>query len=178
MSLHATLLIVAFPELSQADRAWVEDLRARHHPRAGAIAAHFTLVYPTGSVSEELAVPDAQQHIGETEKFSFVLRHALPFPDDGGQFTDVFLVPDEGFSALARLSDRLYSGVFAPARRLDLPSIPHLTIARFRDAIEAAGFCDRLNREPFEIVGRITSIDVLRRDDGQIQSIARLPLKQ
>lgn len=176
MSLHATLLVVAFPELKQEDRAWIEALRTKHHPRAGAIAAHFTLVYPTGYVAEELVLSDARRHVSEVGEFSFVLRYALPFPDDGGQFVDVFLVPEEGFSALARLSDRLYSGVLASARRLDLPSIPHLTIARFCDAAEAASFCDRLNREPFEIVGRITSIDVLRREGGEIHSIASLPL--
>ena len=38
--------VVAYPKLEEADRLWIETIRARHDPQAALIPAHFTLMFP------------------------------------------------------------------------------------------------------------------------------------
>src|SRR3546814_6532902 len=71
---------------------------------------------------------------GDAAPVALAFRCALPVQDPDSGDTYVYLVPDEGFSALVRLHDRLYSGPFADARSLDRPYIPHITLARITEA--------------------------------------------
>jgi hypothetical protein len=42
-----TLPVVAYPELGDTERAWIESIRSRHDPQANRLGVHFTLVFPT-----------------------------------------------------------------------------------------------------------------------------------
>jgi 2'-5' RNA ligase len=170
------LLVVSYPDVTPEDLAWIETIRARHHPRHAAIAAHFTLVFPVTDLDSPTLIAEIQRETARGTPIRFVLRCALPFPDATSDATDVFLVPDEGFGALVRLHDRLYSGMLAPALRLDLPFVPHLTVGRFTDAVAARQLADRLNAGAFAIPGTLSSVDVVQRKGTGVQTLARIPL--
>jgi 2'-5' RNA ligase len=171
-----TLLVLAYPELEPADRAWIERIRAEHDPRHIAVAAHVTLVFPVAGMDPDTLIADVARQASGVAPIPFVLRSALPFKDVTGRGTDVFLVPDEGFGALVRLHDRLYAGALASALRLDIPSIPHITIGRSDDPTLCKRLADDLNAQPFAIHGRVTALDVVLRAEQAVRTIARLPL--
>lgn len=172
------LLILAYPEFAEADRAWIEAIRAQHDHAARVVAAHFTLVYPLGSLPAIDLIAHARPIAAATGPIAFTSRVAIPWPDATSPETQVFLVPDEGFSALALLHDHLYDGPLAPHLRLDLPSIPHITVARLTDPRAAKTLAADLNAEARTIHGRITHLDVVEHTPGRVATIARLGLGQ
>src|SRR5262245_22726723 len=58
-------------------------------------------------------------------------------PTDSDVTADVFLVPDEGNSALSLLHDQLYTGPLVSHLRLDLQYVPHITIGTLSDREKA-----------------------------------------
>ncbi len=170
------LLVLAYPELAPPDRAWIERIRAEHDPRHAVVAAHFTIVFPITDLAPDALVDEVTRQAAACAPISFVLRSALPFKDVTGEGADVFLVPDEGFVALVRLHDRLYAGALAPRLRLDIPSLPHITVGRAADPRACKRLADALNARPFAIPGRIAALDVVMHDDQALHNIARLPL--
>lgn len=170
------LLVVSFPQIAQDDLAWIEDVRVKHHPRRTTIAAHFTLVFPLAVADPDELGADIRRQVAGVPAIPFVLRCAVPWPDDTAAATDVFLVPDEGFGAIVRLHDRLYTGVLDEALRLDIPFIPHVTIARFMDPRQAKHLADTLNAEPLAIPGTLSSLDIVLRHDSEIHTLEKLAL--
>jgi hypothetical protein len=94
---HSDLLVVSYPEMAPEDLAWIEAIRAEHHPRQAAIAAHVTLVFPVASVDPPTMIAEVQRQAAGSLPIPFTLRCAVPFRDLTSEATDVFLVPDEGF---------------------------------------------------------------------------------
>jgi hypothetical protein len=90
----------------------------------------------------------------------------------------VFLVPDEGYSQLSLLHDRLYTGVLAPHLRLDLPFIPHITIGTLSDRHLAKKLCDALNAQRLSIVGSVDALTVGEFANGKVLSVQSFPLQR
>jgi len=74
-----TLLVLAYPELEPADRAWIERIRAEHDPRHIAVAAHVTLVFPVAGMDPDTLIADVARQASGVAPIPFVLRSALPF---------------------------------------------------------------------------------------------------
>lgn len=159
-----SLAVVGRPRLKAADAAWITALRDRHGKGVASpgIGAHVTLVFPTAVADATTATGHLAMVAGETPPLDLAFRCALPvFDPDSGE-TYVYLVPDEGFSTLVRLHDRLYSGPFAEALRLDLPFIPHVTLARIAEAKLARALSDDLNGQEPEIHARLETVELFR----------------
>jgi hypothetical protein len=58
----------------------------------------------------------------------------MPGADDEDETAYVFSVPDEGFSAVSILHDRLYTGILAPFLRLDIPSLTSRSETRMTES--------------------------------------------
>jgi 2'-5' RNA ligase len=174
------LLVLAYPEFAPEDSVWIEMIRAVHDLAHERVRAHFTLVYPLPDTPEQFGVEVVSAVIesaaAEFAPIAFVLRSAIPFNDLLGPETNVFLMPDEGFGALVRLHDRLYSGPLAGALRLDIPSVPHITVARLRSPQAAKRLADTLNGRDFAIAGTITALYLVTHDGGTVRTITRVPL--
>jgi hypothetical protein len=85
--------------------------------------------------------------------------------------THLFLVPDEGYSTLVKLHDTFYRGVLEPALSLDVTYIPHLTIGDHLHAQMLKPVADAINYQNKCISGRVTTLDVLRYEEGSIETI-------
>jgi hypothetical protein len=68
----------------------------------------------------------------------------------------VFLVPDEGSSAVVALHSSLNSGQLAPIARPDIIFTPHVTVAALEEFEEAAAVADDLNARGVAIAGRFS----------------------
>jgi 2'-5' RNA ligase len=173
-----TLYTVAFPELSAPDREFIEQFRSQHDPRQrDLIPAHFTLVFGTDAVAE----PDFTRHVAEvatrTDAIEFCCRYALLSPDAESPTATIFLVPDEGFSAISRLHDELYTGALASQLRLDIQYTPHITIGSQLSRDVAMSLCNELNRQNIEVRGSLRALTVGSVDNGKFVNHASVPLR-
>src|SRR5262245_52203029 len=113
---------------------FIRAFRARHDPEfCHLVAPHYTLAFGCEAIAEESYVQHVAEIAAATAPIRFACRYAALGADDVDDMAYVFLVPDEGNAAIARLHDRIYSGPLAPHLRLDLPYVPHITIGRTRD---------------------------------------------
>jgi 2'-5' RNA ligase len=154
------LFVVAYPQISQADYAWIQAIRAEHDKQYSLIEPHFTLVFAT-----QKPLPELLAHVEEVSRtfaaFRFVMRCAMPVKDFFSPQTHLFLVPDEGFSQIVRLHDYLYSGLLASELRLDVPFIPHVTIGSFSALNQCKQVCDEINQTEFALEGQINALDII-----------------
>lgn len=164
------LAVVNYPTLSEEDYEWIQSVRKEHDPLYyGVVDSHISLVFPTDGVEESTFV----DHIGEkarsTSSFEVVFRCAILGDPDFQGHAHAFLVPDEGFSNIVRLHDRLYTGPLADFLRLDVPFIPHVGIANMPEPEDCKAIIDDLNAENFEIPGRVESLDVVEYDGESVR---------
>jgi hypothetical protein len=110
------------------------------------------------------------------QPFEFAIRCAVLGNDAFSEYTHVFLVPDEGYSNIVKLHDRLYAGVIASELRLDIPFIPHIGIANSLDARRCKQLVDRLNSQQFEIRGRFDGLDVIWSEGNRVGTIESVNL--
>lgn len=155
------LCVVAYPILKAVDRDWIQAIRRQSDPQHGIIDPHFTLVFPTDQVDRESVESHLQACIWRSIQFRFVLRSALAVKDANGTQSHLFLVPDEGFSNLVRLHDRLYSGPLKAALNLQIPFIPHITAGAFDNVEDCKHAADILNQRLFTIEGTIEQVTLL-----------------
>ena len=167
------LYTLAYPTLAPADRAFIDHIRNEHDlPYRDVVKPHFTMVFSCSDLNEQ----DYQSHVREVSRLAmpiaFHCRYAMLGADGEAPLAYVFLVPDEGFSALSLLHDRLYTGLLASKLRLDLEFIPHITIATLEDRAFAKGLCDRLNDSGLSIAGSVDSLTVAALEANRIEDTA------
>jgi hypothetical protein len=157
--------VVNYPTLSSDDFNWIQLIRQRHDRLFfKAIAPHFTIVFPTDEINESSMIEHLNQKLSKFEAFDCVFRCAIIGDPNFMGHAHVFLIPDEGFSNLVRLHDRLYTGILEAELRLDLPYIPHIGVASLPNVEECKTIVDELNQQKFEIRGRIDTLDIIGYD--------------
>ena len=172
------LAVVNYPTLSDDDFAWIQSVRREHDLLFyDVVDPHFTLVFPTEAISEETLSDHVRRHARAAAAFDFVFRCAILGDPDFWDHAHAFLVPDEGFSDVVRLHDRLYTGPLASELRLDLPFIPHVGFASVPTPEACKAVVDRVNAEPFEIRGRVDALDLIGYDGERTWPIERFTLE-
>lgn len=172
----STLHTIAYPELAHEDLAFIEEFRSVHDRRI-VIAPHFTLVFGSSRVGEADYTSHVASIAAATEPIEFRCRYAMLGADHEGSSGYVFLVPDEGFAAIASLHDRLHTGVLVSELRLDLPYVPHVTIGVTSTRMRAKQLCDDLNAHALDIRGSIRAVTVGSVESGRFLDRATLPLR-
>jgi 2'-5' RNA ligase len=164
--------------MQQQSYGWIADIR-REHPglRHSVLAPHFTFVFPTSDLSESNFVAHVAGCAAGVRRLAFTLRSSLLVKDDSGDAYYVLLVPDEGFSGVVKLHDKLYTGPLADSLRLDIPFIPHVTVGYSADAQLCKSIVDALNASEFEIEGTIAALDIVRKEGTAARTIRRLDLQ-
>lgn len=162
---------LAYPDLDPSDRERIENFRAAHDAaQADRVRAHLTLMFGMDPARVAAQFDHFETIAAKTAPIQFHCRYAMLGRDHGAAIFHVFLVPDDGFAAISRLHDRLYSGPFAPLLRLDVPYIPHITLGTTPDARDAKHLCDGLNTEGLSIAGRLSTLTLATLEDGQVSN--------
>jgi 2'-5' RNA ligase len=149
------LYVIAAPDISPADRAWIQSIRAQHDPQCDLVGPHFTLVFGTDRVPAVDLLARTQAIAGRMSEFEFETRNAQVFAGASAEHY-VFLVPEKGAAELRALHAAL--GVESTP---DIPFVPHITIGRLADAEAAAMLVDRLNADPRTIRGRVAALKII-----------------
>jgi len=169
------LAIVSFPILEEADREWIESVRARHDPQAARIGVHFTLVFPAVASPLEVAA-EAWAVARSAQPIRFRIRCATSVDDVAGGGGHVFLVPDEGGAEIAALHDQLYRGVLRQHLRADIPFTPHMTVAAGPDVERGERLAQHLFLDRPTVHGVLRSIDLVGVEKDRVASIATFVL--
>lgn len=169
------LYTLAYPTLSPADADRIEAFRRLHDPQHDIVAAHFTLVFGCREIDERTYV----EHVASVAQMSAPIRlhccYAMLGTDEAARGL-VYLVPDEGYGAISRLHDALYGGPLSAQLRLDIPFVPHITLASSADRNAAKRLCDELNAAGVAIHGSLERLSVAALQGGKICNLAEFPL--
>jgi len=99
-------------------------------------------------------------------------------PSVVGEYSYVFLVPDEGFSDVVQLHDKIYSRELRSCLRLDIPFVPHITVASSKKVAVCKELVDVLNDKKFEVTGRVQSLDLVFEDGNRITTVSQIRLSR
>jgi 2'-5' RNA ligase len=170
------LYTIACPQVDASAKAFIDGLRRQHDPQVDTVAPHFTLVFGCTALPQADYLAHVAAVASHVRPIHFHCRHATLHAGGPDGMAHVFLVPDEGHSAIALLHDRLYTGVLAAHLRLDIPYVPHITVAATRDVAAAKALCDALNERGIDIAGQLQHLTVGALRHGRLQAIAQPPL--
>jgi hypothetical protein len=172
------LVVLSYPDIPASDLDWIQAVRAEHDAYYyGVVGAHFTFVFPTSAVDEDTLVRHVRRQVQGVGSIPFVVRCAVVHKDLTSELTHVFLVPDEGFSGIVRLHDRLYRGLLAPELRLDLTFMPHIGVGNSTDPLACKALADNLNEQDFEIRGTVSELTVGDYTGAEVRAIQRTALE-
>jgi 2'-5' RNA ligase len=178
LSFVRTLYTLAYPSISAADSEFISSIRAVHDLQFKSIVEpHFTMVFGINSVPEAEYKAHVHSVAQQSSPVSFVCRYAMLGADDQDETGYVYLVPDEGYSSLSVLHDRLYSGPLESCLRLDREYVPHITIGRLSDRGAAKALCTRLNARGVHVQGAVRGLSVGAIENGRVTNLAELPLQ-
>ena len=110
------------------------------------------------------------------DKFDFKIKCATINQDDSKTFYHEFLVPDQGYSDIVKLHDKLYSGKFFDNLRFDIDYIPHIGIGNSKDVLVCKKNVDSLNSKNLLIDGSIQGLDIVKFENNTITSIKKIEL--
>ncbi len=172
-----SLLAINYPTLAQPDLGWIQGIRQQYDELYfEVVAPHFTLVFPAFNQDETTFTEHVRRIVCETAPFEFVLRCTVLGDDAFSDYTHVFLVPDEGYSQIVRLHDRLYTGILSEQLRLEIPFIPHIGIANSKDPKACKRLVNQINNREFEIFGTVEHLDVIKYGENRVRTLERIPL--
>jgi 2'-5' RNA ligase len=170
------LLVLAYPQISNDDLEWIQSLRDKHDELyAKAVASHFTLVFPA-AVEPAKLITHVKQVVAQCSEFQFTLRCAVIEKDSFNEYTHVFLVPDQGYSDLIKLHDKLYTGILESELRLDISFIPHVGIGNSVSAQTCKKLADQINQKDFAIEGTIDKLDVVLYEGDKVTTVEQIAL--
>jgi hypothetical protein len=174
MNLH----VVAYPELKPADHEMIQECRSRNNTLFNVIGPHFTIVFSVADMPVADFIAEIKKQTGNITAISFRLRCAVINKDSFSNNFDAFLVPDEGFSSIVKLHDRLYSDKLAYHHRLDISYIPHISIANSPDAGAVKKIVDEWNEKDFLVAGTISVLDIVNYENRVITTVERIQLRK
>lgn len=170
-----SMLVLAYPQLEKKDYDWIQSFRAKHDERYfNIVLPHFTIVFPVDDIEQNDFINHVTKAVKKFKEFYFVFRCAQIVKDSFSDYTDVLLIPEEGYRIFVKLHDALYTGILEKELRLDIPFIPHLGIANNKDPRRCKTLSDEINSKNPEIFGAINKLDVVSFSNDKIETIKEI----
>jgi len=172
-----SLFTLAYPALSAADMAMIRAFRIEHdRAKVHKVEPHFTIAFGVPGVDDDHYLEHVRKIAAASHPITFHCRYAMLGADESGDTAYIFLVPDEGNSALSLLHDRLYAGLLASYLRIDVPFVPHITIGTCSERQKAKELCDELNGRGLSIAGTVEALTVALPADNMIKDLRSFKL--
>jgi 2'-5' RNA ligase len=170
-------IVLSYPKVSMRDDEWLASLKQRYPAlTSSSLGPHFTLVFPLPDANEGQLTEHVREQLRGQRAIPFAIRCALPINDYASEEYYVLLVPDEGFSGIVKLHDRLYTGPLAHLLHPDIPFTPHITVGHAPDGQLCRRVADELNAEDFTITGMVDRIDLIEKEGGSVRTVERFML--
>jgi 2'-5' RNA ligase superfamily len=171
-------LVLAYPKLNMIDKKWINDLREKfdklyYH----VVNEHFTLVFATLYPNEIDFINEIKEQSKLLEKFSFSIRSSIMNNDKLSEYFYAFLVPDQGFSNIVKIHQKLYSGKINHTLLIDVDFVPHIGVGSFTDKFECKKLVNEINNSNIEINGKIDELDIIKYVNNKVETIDKIILK-
>ena len=141
-----SLLAIAYPDLSKSDEDFIQNFRKEHDKFYEMVQPHFALVFPLIDFSAADFTTEIKNQMRDVKPINFSIRCTTVNKDAFSELYHVFLVPDEGFSGIVKLHDKLYNDKLIENRRLDIDYIPHIGIGNSNDKWLCKKLADEWNQ--------------------------------
>lgn len=172
-----SLLAIAYPKIASADFEKIQLCRQQHDSLYyNLVKTHFTLVFPVANIPEDVFLEEIGKLCSGVDKISFVLRCATLNKDSFSDYYHTFLVPDEGYSSIVKLHDKLYDGILQNQLRMDIDYVPHIGIGNSKDPLHCKKLASTWNAQPFSIAGIIDEITVVKYENNSVDPVKNFPL--
>jgi 2'-5' RNA ligase len=172
------LLVIAYPKLTDEDLLRIENFRKENDKMFDVVRPHFTFVFPVADISVADFTAEIKEQLKQAEPISFCLRCSTINKDDFSEYYHAFIVPDEGFSQIVKLHDKLYSDKLFIHQRLDIDFIPHITIGNSKDKLVCKKMVDEWNSKTFLITGTVSTLDIAQYENDKVTTIEKITLKE
>jgi len=170
-------LVISYPKLSEENYNWIQSIRKEYDSRYyNVVDPHFTIVFPVFNYDETKLENHIENICTNTNSIHFTIRATTIVKDSFSDFTDVFLVPDEGNSQIIKLHDKLYIEILSKELRLDIPFIPHIGIGASKLPKESKEISDKINNGNILIDGEINELELIEFDYPIINSKRKFKL--
>jgi 2'-5' RNA ligase len=167
--------VIAYANLTEADMASVQAIRARHDPQFQILAPHFTLVFPT-EVHQSDFVGEVESAAKSVAPFRFTLESVRAVRDRLGGGGHVFLVPERGAAYIKALHARLYGGTLSWAHRTDIPYVPHITVAASPDFHQCDEIAHQLVTMHKDMPGWVAALTIVEVGVANVTPVEVFPL--
>ena len=170
-------LVLAYPELTSNDFDLIQNYRRDNDALFfKVIEPHFTIVFPVLNNPQDEFIREVKDKSNGLKPFNFVIRCATINKDALKDYYHAFLVPDEGYSRLVKLHDKLYSEKFKDNLRLDIDFIPHIGIGNSKDKFLSKKMVDEWNTKEFSISGTISCLTIVKYHNNVVTKIEEIKL--
>ena len=159
------LLVLAYPELADSDFKLIQKFRKENDELFyQTVEPHFTLVFPVFGIEKQKFIKEIKSQSKGFKNINFIIRCSTINKDSFSEYYHAFLVPDEGYSNIVKLHDKLYSNELLENLRLDIDFVPHIGIGNNISATKCKFMVDSWNKKEFEIPGRIKELHIVDYD--------------
>jgi 2'-5' RNA ligase superfamily protein len=171
-------LVLAYPNIQSSDFALIQEFRKGNDELFySVVEPHFTIVFPAFDLTkEEFCQAIFDTTIG-VEKIDFTIRCATINKDAFNEYYHSFLVPDEGYSKIIKLHDKLYNGHLKGNLRLDIGFVPHIGVGNSKDKFECKKMVDSWNKKDFSIKGKITKLTIVEYENNKVTKLQDIELR-
>jgi hypothetical protein len=172
------LLAITYPTIAATHYQWIQKIRRQHDTRYyHVVDPHFTLIFPTFDLEPLLLREHVRSQSQGQASIAISLCCAIVVKDQLSDYTQTFLVPDQGFGALVKLHDKLYTGILADQLRLDIPYIPHIGVATSLDSTLCKAVADEINSRNLTIPASIRLIDIVDYTNNTVTTLEQISLE-
>ena len=171
-------LVLGYPKISEKDQKWINEYRKKYDELYyNVVDTHFTIVFPTFNISKSDFINEVKKQSENIYKIKFKIKCSVIDKNSFNEYWHTFLVPDEGFSEIIRLHDKLYSDKLFETMRIDLHFIPHIGITSLKDSIQTWKIIQEINQSNINIIGKIENLDIVNYEDNKVTTLEKIILK-
>lgn len=170
--------VISYPELFNSDYQRIQQYRKENDEWLFTVVEpHITFVFPVTEMKERDFIAEIEDLSINVHKIDFVFRCAIINKDSFSDYYHALLAPDEGFSQIIKLHDKLYSRNLKSYHRMDIDFIPHIGIGNSKDKYMCKKMVDEWNENDFSITGTISQLSIVRYENNVIETIKEIRLK-
>ncbi len=170
--------VLAYPRIANQDYERIQRFRKAHDALYFDLAQpHFAFVFPVENISANEFVEEVTKKAKGFATIPFEIKCATVNKDAFLEYFHLLLVPDQGYSDIVKLHDRLYSDRLFDELRLDIDFIPHMGIGNAKDKYLVKNWVDVWNADNFSIKGVIERLTVIDYDGENLEDICHIPLQ-
>ncbi|MCB1172544.1 MAG: 2'-5' RNA ligase family protein [Leptospiraceae bacterium] len=172
-------LALAYPEISKSDFDLIQSYRSENDALYfSVVEPHFTIVFPVSDIPQSEFINEIKRQAANLFQFEFTIRCATINKDAFSDYFHSFLVPDEGYSNIVKIHDRLYSGLLSENLRLDLDFIPHIGIGNSLKSLDCKRMVDEWNLDEFAIKGKVSVLTIVEYKNDLVRKLEEIKLSK